>query len=595
LRLNLFPNRFLTRLQDHADIGEKLRLERVIATARAFLATSALFAIYVDPSRPARYAPIAYAVIAGYLLYSLLVWWLIGVRPQWFRHGLPIHAVDVLIPAVFTFFTQGPNSPFFIFFVFVTATAAVRWGFPETVFTGIVVLLLMLLQAAVLSGPLSTVFDVEGAYDLNRLLIRTAFMLVVSILLGYLAEQQKELSAEEGVFGRLLAAIRPENGMRAAVQQLLSELLRIFRAPRAAAIIQQQDTGRVFLWNVRARSDGAAADVDVKEADPDRRDEYIFPCKVHSFHTERHSHGWDVWGLDASGKSVGSQGCEPELVPGAAQVRSITCLSFHMGEQWTGRVVIYDGSMGRERRKELSFAQRLLEHAGPAVYTVYLLRRLRSRAGAIERARFARELHDGTIQALISVEMQVDVLRRQAQKSAADSRFSDQLAHVQGLLKEQVLELRSLMQAMRPVELSPHQLLDYLANLVDRFRRDTGLAVQFTTDLDDVDLSPRVCREIIRIVQEALVNIRKHSGATQALVRFGVQSGQWRLVVEDNGRGFDFVGRLSLKDLDDAHKGPVIIKERVRTIGGDLNIESLPSRGASLEITFPQKANLAFA
>src|SRR5581483_2467208 len=132
-----------------------------------------------------------------------------------------------------------------------------------------------------------------------------------------------------------------------------------------------------------------------------------------------------------------------------------------------------------------------------------LLRRLRSRAGAIERARFARELHDGTIQALISVEMQVDVLRRQAQKSADNARFADELAHVQELLKEQVLELRSLMQAMRPVELSPHQLLDYLATMVDRFRRDSGLSVQFATDLEDVDLPPRVCREIVRIVQEA--------------------------------------------------------------------------------------------
>jgi signal transduction histidine kinase len=580
LRLSLFPNRFLTRLQENADLGEKLRLERVIATARAFLATSALFAIYVDPSRPARYAPIAYAVLGGYLLYSLAVWSLVGRRPHWFRHGLAIHSVDVLIPAVFTLFTQGPNSPFFIFFVFVTATAAMRWGFPETVVTGIAVLLLMFVQAEILSGPFSQVLDLEGAYDLNRLLIRTAFVLVVSILLGYLAEQQKELSAEESVLGRLLTSIHPENGMRAAVQQVLSELLRIFRAPRAAAIVRQADTGRVFLWTALSDIGGSSTSLDVKEIESDQHDEFIFPCAIHSFRAERHSDGWDVWGLDASGKYLGSQGCEPELVPGAPKALALTCLSFHMGEQWTGRVILYDAVSSRDRRKELSFAQRLLDHAGPAVYTVYLLRRLRSRAGAIERARFARELHDGSIQALISVEMQVDVLRRQALKSAADSRFADQLSHVQELLKEQVLELRSLMQTMRPVELSPHQLLDYLANMVD---------------LEDVDLPPRVCREIVRIVQEALVNIRKHSGATQALVRFGISSRQWRLVVEDNGRGFDFVGRLSLKDLDDAHKGPVIIKERVRTIGGDLNIESLPSRGACLEITFPQKANLAFA
>jgi signal transduction histidine kinase len=106
---------------------------------------------------------------------------------------------------------------------------------------------------------------------------------------------------------------------------------------------------------------------------------------------------------------------------------------------------------------------------------------------------------------------------------------------------------------------------------------------------------PRICREVARIVQEALVNIRKHSGATQVLVRFGAHSGLWRLVIEDNGRGFDFLGRLSLSDLNASHTGPVTIKERVRTIGGDLSIESLPGRGANLEITFPQKAHVAYA
>ena len=58
--------------------------------------------------------------------------------------------------------------------------------------------------------------------------------------------------------------------------------------------------------------------------------------------------------------------------------------------------------------------QELVRQVGPAVYNVYLLRRLRMRAGALERARFARELHDGAVQSLIAVEMQVDVLKRQA-------------------------------------------------------------------------------------------------------------------------------------------------------------------------------------
>ena len=73
------------------------------------------------------------------------------------------------------------------------------------------------------------------------------------------------------------------------------------------------------------------------------------------------------------------------------------------------------------------------------MYNVYLLHRLRRRAEAAERARFARELHDGAVQSLIAVEMQVDVLRRQAETTPAV--VSGELGRIQGLLREEVLKL----------------------------------------------------------------------------------------------------------------------------------------------------------
>ena len=151
------------------------------------------------------------------------------------------------------------------------------------------------------------------------------------------------------------------------------------------------------------------------------------------------------------------------------------------------------------------------------------------------------------------------------------------------------MELRALMQQMRPVEIAPRQLLDYLANVVERFRRDTGASATFTTELEDVDLPPRVCREVARILQEALVNIRKHSGgASQVLVRFGSHAGHWRLVIEDNGQGFrDFDGRYSLKELSAMHKGPVVIMERVRANGGDLTARSAPGQGSEFIVHLP--------
>ena len=66
-----------------------------------------------------------------------------------------------------------------------------------------------------------------------------------------------------------------------------------------------------------------------------------------------------------------------------------------------------------------------------------------------------------------------------------------------------------------------------------------------------------------------------------------------RLVIEDDGKGFPFSGRLSQVELDALGKGPLVIKERVRVIAGELTIESNPGQGSRLEISVPQKPEAA--
>jgi signal transduction histidine kinase len=207
-------------------------------------------------------------------------------------------------------------------------------------------------------------------------------------------------------------------------------------------------------------------------------------------------------------------------------------------------------------------------------------------AKAMDRALVARELHDGAIQSLIGLEVQVDVLRRQTGDSLP---VTMELGRIQQMLRQEVLNLRELMRQMRPLDLDPRQLLDFLAESVDKFRRETGIGASFVSDLREVAMPPRICTELARIAQEALVNVRKHSGARNVIVRFSIEDGAGRLVVDDDGRGFDFSGRLSQAELDAARKGPVIIKERVRAIGGRLAVESSPGRGARVEITFPSE------
>ena len=96
----------------------------------------------------------------------------------------------------------------------------------------------------------------------------------------------------------------------------------------------------------------------------------------------------------------------------------------------------------------------------------------------------------------------------------------------------------------------------------------------------------RTTHELVRIVQEALANVRKHSRARNVLVRLAERERGFTLTVEDDGCGFEFEGRLTGAELSARRLGPAIIQQRVRMIGAVLAIESTPGAGARLEITF---------
>src|SRR6185295_8099378 len=142
--------------------------------------------------------------------------------------------------------------------------------------------------------------------------------------------------------------------------------------------------------------------------------------------------------------------------------------------------------------------------------------------------------------------------------------------------RREILDVRDLIQQMKPPSIKSHGILEYLAHLVERFQRQTGILAHFVSEIDELTLSPRVCGELARIVQEALVNVRKHSGARNVLVRVSAPSGYWKFEIDDDGRGFGFAGRFSHADLEIGRKGPVVIKERVRAIGATMALESAP-------------------
>lgn len=583
--------RFLDRLRAPIASAEAQRTEQVLATARAFLATSGLVAIYFDPTEPKRYADLAYGLMVLYAAQSLVLMLVLRLWPQTTpKLRLLAHGVDVLFAGLLTLFTEGANSPLYVFFLFVLLAAAYRWGARETLLTAGAAVAVLLLEVALTGSERWRAIEIfSEPIEFNRVIMRATYLALMGVLLGYLAEEEKQLRAETAVAARIVSRAQSATSLRANLQAALQEIVRVYDSCRALLAVRERTSERVFLWEARRVGDPPEVLLALREADAARRDALLSSPSGDVWYAVRdsdHNQRFAVLALDAQGRRLRDAAHGLPSAMAGQPFRTLLGSAIHFGEEWEGQLLLFDPAMGSRPEVELRFLQTILRQVGPAIYNVYLLRRLRARAGALERARVAQELHDGVIQSLIALEMQFDVLRRRSAEESAT--VAEEIGRLQRLLHQEILNVRELMQQMKPMELDPQRLLEFMAETVDRFQRDTGIAARFVSELDDVRLPPRVCRELARIVQEALVNVRKHSSARNVLVRFGWQDGHWHLVVDDDGRGFPFSGRLTQADLDSARRGPLVIKERVRSIGGELTVESTPGGGARLEITLPQ-------
>ena len=501
---------------------------------------------------------------------------------------LMVHAADVVWPALISLFATGQSNPFFLFYVFVIAAAAYRWGLPETLATALSATSLLWAESlAVQHGFLNAV--THASLEPQTLFMRSMYLLVLGLLLGSLAEQQKQLRSEKSVITRVLGRASVEAGLAGTLQGILGEFITMYGASYVVLASQEANSHHVFVSEVRSLS-GTPTVLNWLEPSANDAQTYLYDSPGTSCYARRLKQGISYVALNQQGLELTDMPVGPlDYLAERHPFRSAITMSFQFPKAWWGRIFIFEPvSVGRVE-DELRFLQELIRHVGPAVYNVYLLRRLRLRAGAVERARFARELHDGAVQSLIAMEMQVDVLKRQAVNNS--SVVPDELGRIQKLMREEVLKLRELMQQMKSLDVDSRRMVAFLSDTVERFQRETGISARFVNQVDDLDMPQQVCRELARIVQEGLVNIRKHSGAKHVLVRLSADDGHWKITIEDDGAGFPFSGRLSLEQMESQGKGPVVIKERVHLIAGELTIESNPGLGARLEISIPQNQN----
>jgi signal transduction histidine kinase len=187
------------------------------------------------------------------------------------------------------------------------------------------------------------------------------------------------------------------------------------------------------------------------------------------------------------------------------------------------------------------------------------------RSAEQERRRWARELHDETLQGLAAL----GVVLSAGQRAGGDA-LEQAVAQATDQLTTEIANLRALITELRPAALDELGLVAAVEGLGRRAREVEGLEVELEIDLDEDALDAELKTAIYRLVQESLTNVAKHASADRVAVRVRQRDGEVRLRVADDGAGFD-------AEQPTAGFGLVGMRERAALMGGVVDVESSPS------------------
>jgi len=548
---------------------DRHHFERQIVYARPIFVLLALLAMLEQ--HPPKESHRAFSFLIAYLIVALIVTQLERLLRKRGWH-LPL-AFDLLALG-FLMYISPSTVPVWFPYMFLCYAAGIRWGFSLTMpLAGALSLVLVLLTAVKGEIHWMRVFAWLGI---------TVGTFAGGAGLAFLGDINRRFAAQIEFFSRISSTMQVDQGLAESLRLFLDELATSFNAEEGLLLYRDTDLERIFLWRLKS---GESERIVPESMPLSRTDGFLLDdldatiC-WNSLVGHGSGFGWDR--RDARPlKSL------PRL-PGPAQqefkVRSFMTVAFEQGGQATGRLFLINGRKSFQK-EDLAWLERIAVHIAPTLENIFLLRHLRARAIEAERSRIARDLHDGILQTLLSIEIQLDVLRRRV--PATPEQAVAGLTTLQQTVKNEGAELRQIVTDLRPLRVQSADLVDLMRGFAERYRNESTIALDLLIDSAQLRAPDRVCREIFQIYREALNNIKKHAKASHVVVKLSQDDSRLVLVVDDNGEGFGFAGRFTADELDRLRLGPISIKERTRTVGGVLTVESSPGHGARLTIEVP--------
>lgn len=226
--------------------------------------------------------------------------------------------------------------------------------------------------------------------------------------------------------------------------------------------------------------------------------------------------------------------------------------------------------------------ERFAVQAGIAIDNAYLHQQVANLAVAQERLRIAHEMHDGIAQVLGYVNTKVQAANEYLRRGKSEE-ATTQLRELAVAAREAYGDVREAIVDLRTLPEPNRSFADVLTEYINRWKEQTGISTHLTIE-GDLAIPAGAELQLVRIVQESLTNVRKHSKATTANVSIARRNGALLLTVADDGIGFNTATRSRS---DFPRFGLSTMRERAESIGGKLQIDSTPGQGTTVRLEVP--------
>jgi signal transduction histidine kinase len=555
-------------MQPHA--AERRHLERQIAYARPIFMVLALVDLLDRP--PVERGPHAVLFVTVYLLVALILALAQNLQRigDWLRLPLP---VDLVALAGFLVLTRSVVAFWFVY-LFVALASGIRWGTRRSVLLAGIVTLALLVRTA-MNGPL--VLDQMVSW-----IALSTGTFAAGAGIAFLGSRQRRHATEQEFLAQVTGQLEVDRGMAESLRLVLGELVRAFDCEEAVLAYRDTDIDRIFVWKLRAGDDSRLTPENLPV---NRSDGFLLDQPDASVCWNQLEGAGDGFGWN---RKDGRRLKDLPRLPGPMRQelgwRSVLGVTLDLGGHPVGRLMLGNAHR-RFLPQDLQWLERIVRHLGQPLQNLFLLRHIRAHAIEGERSRISREIHDGILQTLLSVDIQLDVLRRKV-PSDPDQAVGG-LSSLQQTVRNETDELRRMVTDMRPLKVQSADLVDLMRGFAERFRNESSLALDLLIDAAELQIPDRICRDLFQIYRESLHNVKKHAHASHVVVKLWQNESEVVLVVDDNGDGFSFAGRFTGDELDRLRLGPISIKERTRSVGGVLTVESTPGHGARLTIEVP--------